>query len=162
MQEHQAADANQVNDTGKLQEPIEAMPVLSLFSRRGAWLLFAGLLTLLFVLTGSTAQVLQPHFSAILFDWLKDVAQSVWFGSFAYLGYALLPLVKTKKSNYDVEELMRLQKRLTPVLLVSISIQIISLIFLSDTSIHDPHQLHTDPYGITLAVQLIIIAIMRF
>jgi putative copper export protein len=159
MQEYQVADTNQIDDTGKLREPVESMPVLSLFSQGGAWLLLAGLLTFLFVLTSSAAQVLQPHFSAILFDWLKDVAQGVWFGSFAYLGYALLPLLKTKKSDYDVEELMRLQKRLTPVLLASICIQLLSLIFLSDTSIHDAHQLYTDPYGITLVVQLIIIAI---
>jgi putative copper export protein len=158
-QEYQATDTNQADDTGKLQEPVEVMPVLSQSSHRVAWLLFAGLLTLLFVLTGPSAQVLQPHFSAILFDWLRNVAQGVWFGSFAYLGYVLLPLLKSKNRDYDAETLVRLQQRLTPVLLVSISIQLLSLIFLSETSIHDPQQLITDPYGVTLLVQLGIIAI---
>jgi methionine-rich copper-binding protein CopC len=160
--EYQVEDTNQGNDTGKLRESAKAMPVLSLFGQRGGWLCFAGLLIFLFVLTDSAAQVLQPHFSAILFDWLKDVAQSVWFGSFAYLAYALLPILKTKQSEYVIEKLMSLQKKLTSVLLASICLQILSLIFLSDTSIHDLQQLHTDPYGIALAVQLIIIVITTF
>ena len=158
-QESQAIDTNQADDTGKLQEPVEAMPVLSLASHRVVWLLLAGLLTLLFVLTSPSAQVLQPHFSAILFDWLRNVAQGIWFGSFAYLGYVLLPLLKSKNRDYNAETLVRLRQRLAPVLLASISIQLLSLIFLSETSIHDPQQLVTDPYGVTLLVQLIIMGI---
>jgi putative copper export protein len=159
-QEAQTADTHQTGDTGKLKEPAEAMSSLAISSHRVAWLLLAGLLTLLFVLTGPAAQVLQPHFSAILFDWLKNVAQGIWFGSFAYLSYALLPLLRTKNRDYDAEMLVTLQQRLTPVLLASISIQLLSFIFLSNTSIHDLQQLHTDPYGSTLAVQLIITAII--
>lgn len=160
LQPTQEAQTADTGDSGKLKEPAEAMSSLAISSHRVAWLLLAGLLTLLFVLTGPAAQVLQPHFSAILFDWLKNVAQGIWFGSFAYLSYALLPLLRTKNRDYDAETLVTLQQRLTPVLLASISIQLLSLIFLSDTSIHNLQQLHTDPYGSTLAVQLIIIVII--
>ncbi len=126
---------------------------------RSAWLLYTGLLTLLFVLTGPDAQVLQPHFSTILFDWLKTIGQDIWFGSFAYLGYVLLPRLKTKNRSYDAEALATLLQRLTPVVVASVSIQLLSLVFLSDASIHNPQQLSTDPYGLTLAVQWIMIVI---
>jgi methionine-rich copper-binding protein CopC len=126
---------------------------------RSTQLLYTGLLTLLFVLTDPDAQVLQPHFSTILFDWLKTIGQGIWFGSFAYLGYVLLPLLKTKNGSYDAEALATLLQRLTPVLVASISIQLLSLVFLSDASIHDPQQVSTDPYGFTLAVQWVMIVI---
>jgi methionine-rich copper-binding protein CopC len=126
---------------------------------RSTWLLYTGLLTLLFVLTGPDAQVLQPHFSTILFDWLKIIGQGIWFGSVAYLGYVLLPLLKTKNRSYDAEALATLLQRLTPVVVASVSIQLLSLVFLSDASIHDLQQLSTDPYGFTLAVQWMMIAI---
>ncbi|HEY4034241.1 MAG TPA: copper resistance protein CopC [Ktedonobacteraceae bacterium] len=159
IEEAQTTDTNQTDDTGKLKEPAEVTPALSLFNHRVAWLVLAGLLTLLFVLTSPAAQVLQPHLSAILFEWLQNAALGIWFGCFAYLGYALLPLLRTKNRDDNAETLVILLQRLTPVLLISISIQLISLFFLSEASIHDPQQLRYDPYGLSLAVQLIIIAI---
>lgn len=158
IEESQTAETNQTDEAGKLKESAKAEPVLSIFNHRVVWLILIGLLTLLFVFTSPAAQVLQPHFSAILFDWLKNLALGVWFGSIAYLSYALLPLLKAKNSNY-AETLARLLQRLTPVLLTSVSIELLSLFFLSETSIHNPQQLRSDPYGLALTAQVIMIAI---
>lgn len=155
----QASNTDQTDATGKLKESVEAAPTVPSFNYRIGWLILIGLLTLLFVLTSPAAQVLQPHFSAILFDWLKNVALGIWFGSFAYLSYALLPLLKTKNREDNIETLAALLQRLTPVLLISISIQLLSLFFLSETSIHDLQQLWNDPYGLALTAQVIMLAI---
>jgi len=160
IQEAETVDTNQTDDTGRTEKPFRAMPALSLASQRVVWLLLAGLLSFLFVLTNPAAQVLQPHLSAIIFDWLKSLAQDIWFGGFVYLAYVLLPVLRTKNKNFDAKTLVTLLQRLTPVLLASIGIQLVSLLFLSNTSIHDPQQLLTDPYGRTLAVQLMIIAMI--
>lgn len=158
-EELQTADANQTAEAEKLKESAETMPVLSIFNHRVAWLILIGLLTLLFVLTSPAAQVLQPHFSAILFDWLKNVALAIWFGNIAYLSYALLPLLRGKNRDTNAETLVTLLQRLTPVLLTSLSIELVSLFFLSETSIHDPQQLWSDPYGLALTAQIIMIGI---
>lgn len=158
-EEAQVPNTNQTDATGKLKESAHAAPTPPPFNYRIGWLILIGLLTLLFVLTSPAAQVLQPHFSAILFDWLKNIALGIWFGSFAYLSYALLPLLKTKNRESNTETLATLLQRLTPVLLISIGIQLLSLFFLSETSIHDLQQLWNDPYGLTLTAQVIMLAI---
>jgi methionine-rich copper-binding protein CopC/putative copper export protein len=130
-----------------------------LFNHRVTWLMLVGLLTLLFVFTSSVAQALQPHLSAMLFAWLQILALGIWFGSIAYLSYVLLPLLRTKDSDDQTQTLAALLQRLTPVLLISISMQLLSLFFLSEASIHDPQQLWSDPYGLSLTVQVTLIAI---
>jgi methionine-rich copper-binding protein CopC len=179
LTEVQTPNTNQADDAEKLKGSAEAMPTLPLFNSRVTWLILIGLLTLLFVLTSPAAQVLQPHLSAILFDWLKNVTLGIWFGSFAYLSYVLLPVLKTKKRasswpfrpswyrtllktkerEYNAEALAMLLQRLTPVLLISISIQLLSVFFLSETSIHKLQQLWIDLYGLSLTAQVIMLAI---
>ncbi len=158
-EEVQAPNIHQIDETGNLEESTEVIPTLLPLNYRIGWLTLIGLLTLLFGLTSPAAQVLQPHFSAILFDWLNNIALGIWFGSFAYLSYALLPLFKSKNRAYNAELLATLLQRLTPVLLISISIELLSLFFLSEASIHDQQQLWSDPYGIVLTAQVILIAI---
>lgn len=126
----------------------------------GVWLLLAGLLSLLSILTSSAVQVLQPHLSVIVVDWLQTIAQGIWFGCFAYLGSFLLPILRTKDRNDDLKMFVTVQKWLTPFLLASMAVQLFSVFFLSDTSIHDLQQWLTDPYGRTQAVQVSILAIM--
>jgi methionine-rich copper-binding protein CopC/putative copper export protein len=117
------------------------------------WLLFAAVLTLLFVWT-SPAQVLQPHVSALVFSWLNLVALGLWFGGFAYLALILLPLFRRKDMDFHTETLLALQRRLPPYLLTGIGILIASALFLSDASVRGLPQIIGDPYGITLLVAL--------
>lgn len=158
-EEVQVVETNQTDDAEKLKESAGRLPALSLLNHRVVWLILIGLLTLLFVFASPAAQVLEPHFSAMLFDWLSKLTLGIWFGSVAYVSYALLPLLRAKNRDCHAETLAKLLRRLTPILLISISIQLLSLFFLSETSIHDPQQLWHDPYGLALTAQVTLIAI---
>jgi putative copper export protein len=124
------------------------------------WLLIAGALLFTRVLSSDAAQVLQPHISAITFEWLYRVAQGIWFGGLTYLGYVLLPLLPALDRDHNAETLMALQKRFRPFHLASIGILTICCLFLSEASIHDPQQLLTDPYGRALLLQIVLLIIM--
>lgn len=123
------------------------------------WLILAGLILLTEVMTGSLVQVIPLHISAIIFDWLYLVAQGVWLGGFAYLAYVLLPFLMGVEFEYNTETLVFLLRRLAPILLIGMGVQLISGLFLGEASITDSQQWLGDPYGRTLLVQSALIAI---
>ncbi len=123
------------------------------------WLVLAGLILMTEVLTGSLVQVVPLHISAILFDWLYLVAQGIWLGGFAYLAYVLLPFLMGADFEYNPETLVFLLRRLAPLLLIGMGVQLISGLFLAEASITDSQQWLGDPYGRTLLVQAALIAV---
>ncbi|GER87210.1 hypothetical protein KDW_13720 [Dictyobacter vulcani] len=123
------------------------------------WLLLAGLITLTFVFTSSVVQVLTPHASAIVFSWLYLIAQGIWLGGFAYLAYVLLPLLSSAELEYNTETLTFLLRRLTPILLAGMGIQLVAGLFIGEASINDPQQLVTNPFGRTLLIQIVVTVI---
>ncbi|GCE25840.1 hypothetical protein KDA_13240 [Dictyobacter alpinus] len=120
------------------------------------WLILVSLITLTFVFTSSVAQVLSPHISAVVFAWLYLIAQGIWLGGFAYLAYVLLPLLSGAELEYNTETLTFLLRRLTPILLAGMGIQLITGLFLGEASISDAQQLITDPFGRTLLIQIVV------
>ena len=124
------------------------------------WLSLSGLILLMLVLSRAPAQTFQPHISAILFDWLNLAALGIWFGSFVYLGYLILPLFNNKELEYHTETLATILRRLIPFVLPAISIEIVTTLFLSEAAINQPQQLISDPYGRTLLVQIVLLAVM--
>jgi putative copper export protein/methionine-rich copper-binding protein CopC len=124
------------------------------------WLLLSGLILLMLVLSRAPAQTFQPHVSALLFDWLNLAALSIWFGSFVYLGYLILPLFNHKELQYHTETLATILRRLIPFILAAIGIEIVSTLFLSEAAISQPQQLISDPYGRTLLLQIMLLVIM--
>lgn len=120
----------------------------------------AGLMLLTRALSGEAAQVFQPHISAIVFDWLGLIAQSIWFGGLVYLGYVILPRLSIVESDRHLEMLATLLRRFTPFLLAAIGILFACDLFLCEASLQDIHQFTSDPYGRTLLVQLVISAMM--
>ena len=125
-----------------------------------AWLALSGLILLTLILSRAPAQTFQPHLSAILLDWLNLAALGTWFGSFAYLGYLILPLFSHKELEYHIETLTTILRRLIPFILAAIGIEIVSTLFLSEAAISDPQQLLGDPYGRTLLIQIAIFITM--
>ncbi|HLG63304.1 MAG TPA: copper resistance protein CopC [Ktedonosporobacter sp.] len=120
----------------------------------------AALLLLTRALSGEAAQVFQPHISAIVFDWLGLVTQSIWFGGLVYLGYVILPRLSIVESDRHAEMLAALLRRFTPFLLAAMGILFVCDLFLCEASLQDVHQFMTDPYGRALLIQLIISAMM--
>lgn len=124
------------------------------------WFLIAGVILFTRVLSGDAAQVLQPHISAVVFDWLYRIAQGIWFGGLTYLGYGLLPLLPALDRDHNAETLVVLQRRFRPFHLASMGVVAVCCLFLSEASIHDPQQLLTDPYGHALLVQIFLLIVM--
>jgi methionine-rich copper-binding protein CopC/putative copper export protein len=147
-----------------VKEPAEqrqgANPSLFVHSQTPIWLLLGGLILLTRALSGDAAQVLQPHFSALVFDWLRYIAQGIWFGGLAYSGYILLPILSTLDRDHNAETLMDLQRRFLPFHLTGMGILLFSNLFLSEASISNVEQLVTDPYGRTLLVQIILLIVL--
>jgi putative copper export protein/methionine-rich copper-binding protein CopC len=124
------------------------------------WFAIAGAILLTHVLSGDAAQVLQPHISAITFDWLYRIAQDIWFGGLAYLGYALLPVMPALDRDHNAETLVTLQRHFRPFHLASMGVLAICCLFLSEASIRDPQQWLTDPYGRALLLQIFLLIVM--
>jgi putative copper export protein len=129
---------------------------------RYSWLplLLAGIFLLMHVLSGESTQVLQPHLSAIVLDWLNLGAQGLWFGGMAYLGYILLPILPAVERDHHTEILSSLLRRLTPYLTIAVGVQIVTRLFLSEASINNVQQLITDDYGRSLLVQSVLVIIL--
>jgi methionine-rich copper-binding protein CopC/putative copper export protein len=134
-------------------EPAPARPQTLIY------LILAAFILLTEVLTGSLVQVVQLRLSAILFDWLYLAAQSIWLGSFAYLAYVLLPFLMGTEFEYNPETLVLLLRRLAPIQLTCMAVQLISGLFLVEASITDNQQWLGDPYGRTLLIQAALIAV---
>src|SRR5579884_1207304 len=124
------------------------------------WFLIAGVILFTRVLSADAAQMLQPHISAIVFDWLYRIAQGIWFGGLTYLGYGLLPLLPALDRDHNAETLVALQRRFRPFHLASMGVLAVCCLFLSEASIHDPQQLLTDAYGRALVVQIFLLIVM--
>jgi len=123
-------------------------------------LILAGLILCTLALSSDAAQLAQPRISAILLDWLYLAAQCIWLGGLTYLGYVLLPLLPTAEPDHYAETLLTVLRRFTPLALATIAVLLVSGFFLSEVSLSNAQQLITDPYGRTLLVKSIFIAIM--
>ena len=124
------------------------------------WFVLAGLILLSFVLSGDAAQLAQPHFSAIVLDWLYLAAQGIWMGGAAYLAFVLLPVLPISEPDHYGESLVVLLRQFTPLILGAIGVLLVSGLFLSESAITTIQQLVTDPYGRALLVKIALVLVM--
>lgn len=125
-----------------------------------AWFILAGLILFTLALSEDVTQLIQAHASAVILDWLFLVAQCIWFGGAAYLGFVLLPILPTIEPEQHVRTLVTLLKRTTPLILVSIAILLVSGLYLAATSLSSTQQLISDPFGRALLVKIILMVLM--
>ncbi len=123
------------------------------------WFLLAGLIVCTYALTENAISVIQPHASAVVLSGLSLLAQCVWFGGLAYLGYVVLPLLSIVDLDSNTETIISFLGRLAPFIVGGIAIQLVSLLFLSETTINTLHLFIDDSYGRSLLVRLILIAL---
>ena len=83
-------------------------------------LILAGLILLTLALSEDVTQLAQAHVSAVILDWLFLVAQGIWFGGAAYLGFVLLPLLPALEPELHARSLVTLIQRSTPLIAGSI------------------------------------------
>ena len=127
---------------------------------RGVGLALAGIILLTIAFSGDEAQLAQPHASAVVLNWLYLVAQGLLFGGFAYLGYILIPLLLVGKPERRGGTLTLLLQRLATPALVTSGVLLVSALFLSESSLTGVQQLISDPYGRTMLIKLILIALV--
>ncbi len=127
---------------------------------RGVGLALAGIILLTMAFSGDEAQLAQPHTSAVVLNWLYLVAQSLLFGGFAYLGYILIPLLLADKPERRTGILVSLLQGLATPALVTFGVLLVSDLFLSESSLTGVQQLFSDPYGRTMLIKLILIALV--
>src|SRR6266700_532852 len=89
-------------------------------------LTLACLILLTLALSEDVTQLAQAHVSAVILDWLFLVAQGVWFGGAAYLGFVLLPLLPTFEPELHARSLVTLIQRYTPLIAGSIVVLFVS------------------------------------
>lgn len=147
---------NSPRRTIQLTETPPPEPVTTPARDKWIWLLLAGLIALTFIFTSSVISVLHPSISALVFGWLYLVAQGIWLGGFAYLAFVLLPLLTGVELEYNTETLTVILRRLTPLLIAGMCIQIVSGLFLAEASISNVQQFLNDPFGRTLLAQIVI------
>ena len=123
-------------------------------------LVLAGCIVFTMALSEDITQLAQAHASAVLFDWLFLVAQGIWFGGAAYLGFVLLPLLPALEPELHVRSLVSLIQRTTPLIIGSVAVLLASGLFLAETSLSSVQQLLSDPFGRALLVKILLIAIM--
>ncbi|GCE48527.1 YtkA-like protein [Thermosporothrix hazakensis] len=120
------------------------------------WLVLIGLFLLAYVLSSDAVQVLRPHFSVIIFEWLFLAALCVWLGGLAYLGLILLPNIDS-----DHQQLLNtVQRCMAPYHKACIGIFLVSGIFLAETAIPGMQELFGDPYGRTLLVEALLFLLL--
>ncbi|HEY3993071.1 MAG TPA: FixH family protein [Ktedonobacteraceae bacterium] len=130
------------------------------FWQNASWLVLAGLILLSLVFSNELLQLAPLPISTGLFSWLSLVAQAIWFGGIAYLGFILLPLLPATNSDQHAEMLIRVLKRSRPFLLAAIGVFLACELFLSEVTIQTPGQLFSDPYGRALLVRESLVALM--
>ena len=123
-------------------------------------LILAGFIVFTLALSEDVTQLAQAHASAVILDWLFLVAQGIWFGGAAYLGFVLLPLLPALEPELHARSLVTLIQRSTPLLAGSIGVLLVSGLFLAETSLSSAQQFITDPFGRTLLVKILFVAIM--
>ena len=95
----------------------------------------------------------------IVLNGLSLLAQCVWFGGLAYLGYVVLPLLSIVDLDSNTKTIISFLRCMTPFIIGGIAIQLMTLLFLSETTIYAPHLFVDDSYGRSLLVRLILIAL---
>ncbi len=123
-------------------------------------LILAGLILFTLALSEDVTHLAQAHASAVLLDWLFLVAQGIWFGGAAYLGFVLLPLLPAFEPELHARSLVSLVQRFTPLIAGSIGVLLVSGLFLVETSLGSVQQIFTDPFGRALLVRIILVAIL--
>jgi len=123
-------------------------------------LILAGLILFTFALSEDVTRLAQAHASAVILDWLFFVAQGIWFGGAAYLGFVLLPLLPALEPELHARSLVALIQRSTPLIAGSIGVLLVSGLFLAETSLSNVQQIFTDPFGRALLVRIILVVIM--
>ncbi|WP_069804739.1 copper resistance CopC/CopD family protein [Thermogemmatispora onikobensis] len=124
------------------------------------WLTLAALYLLAWTLTSDEVQQTSLHISAIVLSWLALLAQAVWFGGLAYLGYVLLPLLAAVEPDHHADLLVTLTRRLTPLLLTAMAVLLVSQLFLAESVFSDLQALLSTAYGRTLLVRQALIALL--
>jgi methionine-rich copper-binding protein CopC/putative copper export protein len=145
--------------TIQLSETPPAEPTTTPARNKWIWLLLAALIALTYIFTSSIISVLHPTISAFVFGWLYLLAQGIWLGGFTYLAFVLLPLLTGVELEYNTETLTVILRRLTPLLLGGMSVQIVSGLFLGEASISNAQQFFNNPFGRTLLVQIVLIVL---
>ncbi len=148
--------------TGSIKVTRNMLPVTTtarLQRYNGLWFLLAGLIVCTYALTENAISVIQPHVSAVVLSGLSLLAQCVWFGGLAYLGYVVLPLLSIVDLDSNTETIIGFLGRMAPFIMGGIAIQLVSLLFLSETTINTLHLFIDDSYGRSLLVRLMLIAL---
>jgi putative copper export protein/methionine-rich copper-binding protein CopC len=123
-------------------------------------LILAGLILITLALSEDVTHLAQAHTSAVVLDWLFLVAQGIWFGGAAYLGFVLLPLLPALEPELHARSLVSLIQRSTPLIAGSIGVLLVSGLFLAETSLSSMQQFISDPFGRALLVKIMLVAIM--
>jgi len=123
-------------------------------------LILAGCIVFTVALSEDITQLAQAHASAVLFDWLFLVAQGIWFGGAAYLGFVLLPLLPALEPELHARSLVSLIQRTIPLIAGSVAVLLASGLFLAETSLSSVQQLRSDPFGRALLVKILLVTIM--
>jgi putative copper export protein/methionine-rich copper-binding protein CopC len=123
-------------------------------------LILAGLILLTLALSEDITHLAQAHASAVILDWLFLVAQGIWFGGAAYLGFVLLPLLPALEPELHARSLVTLMQRYTPLIAGSIGVMLVSGLFLAETSLSNMQQFLTDPFGRALLVKILLVVLM--
>lgn len=123
-------------------------------------LILASCIVFTLALSEDVTQLAQAHASAVLLDWLFLIAQGIWFGGAAYLGFVMLPLLPALEPELHARSLMTLIQRSIPLMVSSIVVLLVSGLFLTETSLSSVQQLVTDPFGRALLVKILLVAIM--
>ena len=121
------------------------------------WFVLAALLLCTYALTGT--QVSQLQANEMVYDGFSLLAQGIWFGSLAYLGYILLPLVPTIGGDNNAEVLASFLRKLTPYLVGAIITELACLLFIIEATILQWNQWLNDPYGRALLVMSILVVL---
>ncbi|RAQ97000.1 copper resistance protein CopC [Thermogemmatispora tikiterensis] len=124
------------------------------------WLTLAALYLLAWTLTSDEVQQASLRLSAIVLSWLALLAQAVWLGGLAYLGYVLLPLLAGIEPDHHADLLVTLTRRLIPLLLMAMAVLLVGQLFLAESVFSDPQALLTTAYGRTLLVRLALTALL--
>ncbi len=148
--------------TGSMKAVRSALPVPATIQPQhfnGLWFLLAGLIIGTYALTENTVSGIQPHTSAVVLTGLLLLAQCIWFGGLAYLGYVVLPLLSIVDLDSNTQIILGFLRRMTPFIGSAIGIQLVSLLFLSETTIPASHLFLDDAYGRSLLVRLLLVAL---
>lgn len=154
---------NLAHDTREVSRDQESRPVRLAPSQHvyaPIWLTLGGLILLTRSLSSEAAQVLQPHISTILFDWISLVSLGIWLGGLTYLGFILLPLLSAVERDHYADALVVIQRRFTPFQLGSIAALLASGFYLCEASIPNREAFLQDPYGRTLLVLFALLVLM--